>query len=339
MQTFERYLSLWVLACIAIGIGLGALDLPVLHRIATWEWNGVHVVIAVLIWAMVFPMMLQVDPRSIRSSQRFGRGLAVTLAMNWLVKPFTMALFAWIFYAHVLGDLLPDDQIDSFIAGAILLGAAPCTAMVFVWSYLSDGDATYTLAQVTINDLVLLVAFAPIVRLLLGVQSITVPFDVLLTSVAVFVALPLVAGISTRTILLRRRGDTWFRDRFLPALRPVSITALLLTLILLFTFQGDRILERPGLIVLLAIPLIIQTYVIFALTYGLGRWVGLPYATCAPSSLIGASNFFELAVAVAIMVFGIGSGAALVTVVGVLIEVPIMLSLVRLVRRWRSAPG
>jgi ACR3 family arsenite transporter len=257
--------------------------------------------------------------------------------VNWLIKPFTMAFFAWIFFTKLYAAWITPEMANEYIAGAILLGAAPCTAMVFVWSYLSGGDPNYTLVQVSVNDLILLVLFIPIVQLLLGITGIVIPWGVLITSVLVFVLIPLVAGYLTHRWLMRTKGEQWFKSRFLPTLKPLSITALLATLVLLFAFQGQRILDKPLDILLIAIPLTIQTYFIFFLTWKSGRWLGLNYRTCAPASMVGASNFFELAVAVAIALFGLNSGAALVTVVGVLIEVPIMLHLVKIAKRWRYA--
>jgi ACR3 family arsenite transporter len=284
---------------------------------------------------MIYPMMVQIDFSSISKVGSNPRGLALTLIINWLIKPFTMAFFAWIFFDKLYAAYLTPELAKDYIAGAILLGAAPCTAMVFVWSYLTDGDPGYTLVQVAVNDLVLLVAFIPIVKFLLGVSNIEIPFDALLSSVVIFVVIPLGAGYLSNRLLIKVKGEAWFKSVFLPALKPVSIVALLSTLVLLFAFQGEKILASPLNILLIAIPLTIQTYLIFFVAWYMGRKMKLPHCICSPASMIGASNFFELAVAVAIALFGLNSGAALVTVVGVLIEVPVMLSLVKLSNKWK----
>jgi ACR3 family arsenite transporter len=337
MSSFERYLTLWVALAIGAGIALGH-TLPALFQaIGAMAIAKVNLPVAVLIWAMIVPMLMKIDFAAMMRVGEHWRGIGVTLFTNWAVKPFTMALLGWLFIGWLFRPLLPADQIDSYIAGLILLAAAPCTAMVFVWSYLSGGDPNYTLVQVSVNDLILLVLFIPIVQLLLGITGIVIPWGVLITSVLVFVLIPLVAGYLTHRWLMRTKGEQWFKTRFLPTLKPLSITALLATLVLLFAFQGQRILNKPLDILLIAIPLTIQTYFIFFLTWKSGRWLGLNYRTCAPASMVGASNFFELAVAVAIALFGLNSGAALVTVVGVLIEVPIMLHLVKIAKRWRYA--
>lgn len=332
---FEKYLTLWVVLCIAAGITLGQFGSEQIREISQWELYSVNIPVTILIWLMVFPMMVQVDFSSIKQAGSNLKGLGLTLTMNWLIKPFTMAFFAWLFFDNLYQAWLTPELADQYIAGAILLGAAPCTAMVFVWSYLSDGDPNYTLVQVSVNDLVLLVAFVPIVTLLLGVTGISIPYQVLVTSVVAFVVIPLVAGYAVNRWLINSKGETWFKTQFLPKLKPISITALLTTLILLFAYQGEPIIAQPFNILLIAIPLTIQTYFIFFITWFSGKWLKLPYATCAPASMIGASNFFELAVAVAIALFGLDSGASLATVVGVLIEVPVMLSLVRLANRWK----
>ena len=332
---FEKYLTLWVLLCIAVGIGFGAVAGEQIQVIAQWEISHVNVVVAVLIWLMIYPMMVQIDFGSLSKIGGNVKGLSLTLVVNWLIKPFSMALFAWLFFDYLYSSWITPEQADEYIAGAILLGAAPCTAMVFVWSYLSDGDPNYTLVQVSVNDLVLLLLFVPIVQLLLGVTNIQVPFDVLITSVVVFVVIPLLAGYVSHTYLIKRKGLEWFKSEFLPRLKPLSIIALLSTLVLLFAFQGEQIINQPFNILLIAIPLTLQTYFIFFIAWFAGKVLGLPYRICAPSSMIGASNFFELAVAVAIALFGLTSGTALTTVVGVLIEVPIMLSLVAMAKRWR----
>ncbi|MBK6883042.1 MAG: ACR3 family arsenite efflux transporter [Flavobacteriales bacterium] len=330
---FEKYLTAWVLLCIGVGIALGELAGSGMQVVADLEYNHVNLPVAVLIWLMIYPMMVQIDFGSITRIGRDVKGLSLTVVVNWLIKPFTMAFFALLFFDNLYSAWLEPELAQEYIAGAILLGAAPCTAMVFVWSYLSGGDPNYTLVQVSVNDLILLLLFVPIVQLLLGITGISIPMDVLITSVVVFVVIPLVAGYLTNRWLIRTRGEDWFKTVFLPTLKPVSIAALLLTLVLLFAFQGQKILANPFHILLIAIPLALQTYFIFFLTWKGGRLLKLPYRTCAPASMIGASNFFELSVAVAIALFGLNSGAALATVVGVLIEVPIMLHLVRIAKR------
>lgn len=332
---FERYLSVWVFLCILGGIGLGALADDSINVLSQMEVYRVNIPIAILVWLMIYPMMLKVDFAALGQWREHIKGMAVTLSVNWLIKPFTMALLAWLFFKVIFAGWMSPEQAQGYIAGAILLGAAPCTAMVFVWSYLTHGNANYTLTQVAINDLVLLVAFIPIVSFLLGITNIAIPYGTLITSVLVFVVVPLVAGYVTHKILIHAKGKTWFEDVFLARLKPVSIVALLSTLVLLFAFQGPQILANPLHIVLIAIPLTLQTYLIFFLAWFMGRKLQLPHAVCSPSAMIGASNFFELAVAVAIALFGLNSGAALATVVGVLIEVPVMLSLVGLSNRWR----
>ncbi len=336
MDFFERYLSVWVFLCIVGGIGLGALAGDSMTALSQMEVYRVNIPIAVLVWLMIYPMMLKVDFAALGQWREHIKGMAVTLSVNWLIKPFTMALLAWLFFKVIFAGWMSPEQAQGYIAGAILLGAAPCTAMVFVWSYLTHGNANYTLTQVAINDLVLLVAFIPIVSFLLGITNIAIPYGTLITSVLIFVVVPLVAGYITHKGFIRAKGKTWFEDVFLARLKPVSIVALLSTLVLLFAFQGPQILANPLHIVLIAIPLTLQTYLIFFLAWFLGRKLELPHAVCSPSAMIGASNFFELAVAVAIALFGLNSGAALATVVGVLIEVPVMLSLVALANRWRD---
>jgi ACR3 family arsenite transporter len=284
---------------------------------------------------MIYPMMLQVDFSSIKNVGKRPKGLVLTLVVNWLIKPFTMAFFAWIFFSKIYFAIIIPEQAGEYIAGAILLGAAPCTAMVFVWSYLTDGDPNYTLVQVSVNDLIILIAFVPIVSFLLGISNIKVPYDTLVASVIIFVVVPLAAGYGTHKFLIHKKGEEWFKTEFLPRFRPVSIVALLVTLVLLFAFQGINILNNPLIILLIAVPLIIQTYFIFFITWLTGRKLKLPHNINSPAAMIGASNFFELAVAVAIALFGLQSPAALVTVVGVLVEVPVMLSLVSLANRWK----
>ncbi len=332
---FEKYLTLWVALGILAGIGIGYLVGDHIQVISRMEIAQVNIPVAVLIWLMIYPMMLQVDFSSIRQIHKKPRGIVWTVVINWLIKPFTMAFFAWIFFSKIYAAWIDPALAGEYIAGAIILGAAPCTAMVFVWSYLTDGDPNYTLVQVSVNDLIILVAFIPIVGLLLGITDVIIPYDTLVASVVIFVVVPLVAGVITQRILLRTKGIQWFKQVFLPKLKPVSIVALLITLVLLFAFQGQNILNNPLIILLAAVPLVIQTYFIFFLAWYGGRKLGLGHAVCAPAALIGASNFFELAVAVAIALFGLQSPAALVTVVGVLVEVPVMLSLVAFANRRR----
>ncbi len=332
---FEKYLTLWVVLCIGGGIAVGALFKSHIHVLADWNLYSVNLPVAILVWLMIFPMMVQIDFSSLRNVGKNKKGLYLTVVVNWLIKPFTMAFFAWIFFENVYKAWISPELAEQYIAGAILLGAAPCTAMVFVWSYLTDGDANYTLVQVSVNDLIILIAFIPLVKFLLGITSIEIPYNVLAASVVVFVVIPLAAGYVVNQYLLKTRGEQWFKTKFLPRLKPVSISALLLTLVLIFAFQGEVILAQPFNILLIAVPLAIQTYVIFFVTWFAGKYLKLSHPICAPASMIGASNFFELAVAVAIALFGLNSGAVLVTVVGVLIEVPVMLSLVSLANRWR----
>ncbi|MEX2573722.1 MAG: ACR3 family arsenite efflux transporter [Balneolaceae bacterium] len=326
---FEKYLTIWVLLCIGVGILIGYLAGDSIEVLSDLNVYSVNIPITLLIWAMIYPMMLQIDFASLKDIGRSPKGIVWVVIINWLVKPFTMAFFAWLFFSQLYSAWIDPTMANEYIAGAILLGAAPCTAMVFVWSYLSDGDPNYTLVQVSVNDLLILILFIPIVAFLLGITDITIPYETLVSSIVAFVVAPLVAGYVTHKVLVKAKGLKWYTTQFLPMFKPVSISALLITLVLLFAYQGERILAEPLLILLIAIPLIIQTYLIFFLAWYGGKWINLNYQTCAPGAMIGASNFFELAVAVAIMLFGIQSGAALVTVVGVLIEVPIMLSLVR----------
>ena len=335
MGFFERFLSLWVLLCIILGVLLGHFFENLFIGINNLSYANVNLPIAILIWLMIYPMMVQIDFKSIHKIKKNPKGLILTLVVNWLIKPFSMALFAWIFFDKIFNAYISPDLAKEYIAGAILLGAAPCTAMVFVWSYLTKGDPEYTLIQVSVNDLILLFAFIPIVNFLLGVSNISIPFDTLFLSVFIFVIIPLVFGIISRSFLQKKKGDKWFEHSFLPKLKPVSILALLVTLILLFSFQGNKIINEPFHILLISVPLIIQTYFIFFISWTTGRKMCLKHNVLSPAAIIGASNFFELAVAVAIALFGLNSGAALVTVVGVLIEVPIMLSLVKLSNKWR----
>lgn len=331
MSVFERYLTLWVGLAIVAGIGLGQLFPDVFQAVAALEVASVNLPVALLIWAMIIPMLVKIDFRALGGVAAHWRGISVTLFANWAVKPFTMALLGWVFIGWLFRPLLPEAQIESYIAGLILLGAAPCTAMVFVWSHLTKGDAPFTLSQVALNDTVMVVAFAPIVALLLGLSAIIVPWATLLLSVALYILTPVAISQVLRAWLIRFGGV----ETFLSAVQPVAIAALLGTVVLLFAFQGEQILAQPVVIALLAVPIIIQTYFIFGLAYLMNRATGEIHCVAGPSALIGASNFFELAVAAAISLFGFQSGAALATVVGVLIEVPVMLTLVALVNRSR----
>ncbi|CZF81226.1 Sodium Bile acid symporter family protein [Grimontia celer] len=326
MGMFERYLSVWVAVCIGAGVLLGNLVPSAFELVANLEFAHVNLVVAVLIWVMIFPMMVQVDFSAIKDVGKKPKGLALTLVINWLVKPFTMAALGWLFFKGIFADWVDPQSASEYIAGMILLGVAPCTAMVFVWSQLTKGDANYTLVQVSVNDLIMVFAFAPITAFLLGVTDILVPWETLILSVALYVVLPLVAGAWARKHLLAK-GEEKLQS-FLTAVKPWSIVGLLGTVVLLFGFQAQTIVSQPQTILLIAIPLLIQTYGIFAIAYGAAKWLKLPHNVAAPAGMIGTSNFFELAVAVAISLFGLHSGAALATVVGVLVEVPVMLSLV-----------
>lgn len=332
---FEKYLTLWVTACIIAGIAIGHFAGNGIQKLSNLEIYHVNIPVAILIWLMIYPMMLQVDFSSIRKVGKQPKGILLTLTINWLIKPFTMAFFAWFFFSKLYTAIIDPEQAGEYIAGAILLGAAPCTAMVFVWSYLTHGDPNYTLVQVSVNDLIILVAFVPLVGLLLGITQIAIPYDTLVASIVVFVVIPLLAGYITHKWLIGQKGNEWFKQQFLPKFKPVSTIALLSTLVLLFAFQGNTIIENPFIIFLVAVPLTIQTYFIFFVAWFGGRKLKLPHAICSPAAMIGASNFFELAVAVAISLFGLQSPAAMVTVVGVLVEVPVMLSLVGLANRWK----
>lgn len=330
---FDKYLTIWVALGIIAGIVIGHFAGDRIEIVSSLEIAKVNIPVAILIWMMIYPMMLQIDFTSIKQIGRKPKGVIWTVVINWLIKPFTMLFFAWIFFSKLYSAWIDPAMAGEYIAGAILLGAAPCTAMVFVWSYLSDGDPNYTLVQVSVNDLIILVAFIPIVGLLLGITNVVIPYDTLVASILIFVVIPLVAGVITQRILLRSKGEEWFKKVFLPKLKPVSIVALLVTLVFLFAFQGKNIISNPLIILLAAVPLVIQTYFIFFIAWYGGKKLKLPYPVCAPAAMIGASNFFELAVAVAIALFGLQSPAALVTVVGVLVEVPVMLSLVAFVNR------
>jgi ACR3 family arsenite transporter len=335
MTTFERYLSLWVALCIAVGVALGQIAPGVFAAISRVEIAQVNLPVALFVWAMITPMLMRVDFAALGSVAAHWRGVGVTLFVNWAVKPFSMALLAWLFIGGLFRPWLPADQISSYVAGLILLAAAPCTAMVFVWSNLCRGDANFTLSQVALNDAIMIVAFAPLVGLLLGLSTITVPWATLLLSVALYIFAPLLVAQIVRAALLRRGGRPAL-DAALAQLAPISLVALLATLVLLFGFQGEQILTQPLVIALLAVPILIQVYFNAGLAYLLNRWSGEAHCVAGPSALIGASNFFELAVAAAISLFGLSSGAALATVVGVLIEVPAMLSVVALVNRSQA---
>ncbi len=332
LSLFERYLSVWILLAIVVGIILGNLLPGLFQAIAAAEIASVNLVVAVLIWAMVYPMMVGVDPGSLHDVARQPKGLTITLIVNWLVKPFTMAALAVFFFEFVFADLIRPEDASQYIAGLILLGAAPCTAMVFVWSQLTRGDSNYTLVQVSVNDLIMVFAFAPIVAFLLGVTDIVVPWETLLLSVALFIVLPLIAGLGTR----RRLGTPARIDAFQGRIKLFSVIGLIVTVVILFGLQGQTILAHPAVIALIAAPILIQSYGIFALGYGAAWLLRVPHRIAAPCAIIGTSNFFELAVAVAISLFGLGSGAALATVVGVLVEVPVMLSLVAFANATRS---
>jgi ACR3 family arsenite transporter len=333
---FERYLSIWVILCIIAGIILGKIFPESTTYLSSIEIARVNIPVAILIWMMIFPMMVQIDFSSIIQAGKRPKGLTLTLIINWLVKPFTMAAISVLFIRHIFSSFISPDLANQYIAGAILLGAAPCTAMVFVWSYLTKGNPAYTLVQVAVNDLVILAAFIPIVGFLLGINGITIPYDTLLYSVIFFVVVPLTMGYIARIYLLKRKGSEWFEKVFLKILKPVTVIGLLLTLVILFAFQGEIILNNPFHILLIAIPLIFQTYFIFGLAYYWAKKWRISHDIASPAALIGASNFFELAVAVAISLFGLSSGAALATVVGVLTEVPVMLSLVAFSNRTRG---
>ena len=336
---FERYLTLWVFLCMVVGVAVGK-TLPdataALSKLQFGQGSQVNVPIAVLIWLMIYPMMLKVDFTALGGIARKPKGLAVTLFVNWLVKPFSMALLAWLFMEHIFAPWIAPELAKEYTAGLIILAAAPCTAMVFVWSYLTDGDPVYTLVQVAVNDLIMLVAFAPIVMFLCGVSNVVVPGKVLITSVVVFIVIPLVAGWLTRALLLKSRGQEWFEKKFLPTFHPVTIAALLLTLVLIFAFQAQNLTTRWLAVLLLAVPIVIQVYFNSTLAYVLMRRFKVPHNIASPGALIGASNFFELAVAVAITLFGADSGAALATVVGVLVEVPVMLSVCKICNESRG---
>ena len=332
MSLFERYLSVWIALAIVAGIAIGSAAPALVEAIAAAEVANVNLVVAILVWAMVYPMMVGVDPGSLRDVVKQPKGLAITLAVNWLIKPFTMAALGVLFFEVVFADLIAPGDAQQYLAGLILLGAAPCTAMVFVWSQLTKGDESYTLLQVSVNDVVMVFAFAPIVAFLLGVTDISVPWETLILSVVLFVALPLVAGVWTRN----RLGSAARIEAFRSRIKPWSVIGLIATVVILFGLQGQVILDKPQVIALIAVPILIQSYGVFALAYAAAYALRVPHRIAAPCALIGTSNFFELAVAVAISLFGLNSGAALATVVGVLVEVPVMLSLVAVANRTRA---
>lgn len=332
---FERYLTIWITLCIIAGIAIGQWIPAVPETLGKWEYANVSIPIAVLIWLMIYPMMLKVDFQSVRNVGKRPKGILITCVTNWLIKPFTMFGIAWFFFV-VFKTFIPTALADQYLAGAVLLGAAPCTAMVFVWSYLTKGDAAYTLVQVAVNDLIILVAYVPIVGFLLGIGGIAIPWATLILSVVLFVVIPLVDGIIIRILIVRRYGIDYFNTVFVNKFNKWTIIGLLLTLIILFSFQGKTILSNPFHIVLIAVPLILQTFLIFFITYGWAKAWKLPHNVAAPAGMIGASNFFELSVAVAISLFGVQSGAALATVVGVLVEVPVMLTLVKIANNTRK---
>jgi arsenite transporter len=339
LNVFERWLSLWVALCMVAGIAIGKLFpgfTDALRRLELGEGSQINGPIAVLLWLMIYPMMLRIDLASVLGVRRRPRGILVTLFVNWLVKPFSMAFLGWLFFKHLFHPWIGDPLADQYVAGVIILAAAPCTAMVFVWSYLTDGDPAYTLVQVSLNDLLMLVLFAPIVSVLVtGASGLAVPFNVLLYSVGAFIVVPLALGSASRALLLRRRGADWFEGRFLPTFQPVTTVALLATLVLIFAFQAENLTSRFSHVVLIAVPILIQVYLNSSLAYGLMKLLRVPHNVAAPGALIGASNFFELAVATAIALYGPGSGAALATVVGVLVEVPVMLSVCALCNQTR----
>lgn len=333
---FERYLTIWVTLCIIAGIAIGQWIPAVPETLGKWEYANVSIPIAVLIWLMIYPMMLKVDFQSVRNVGKRPKGILITCVTNWLIKPFTMFGIAWFFFFVVFKTFIPTALADQYLAGAVLLGAAPCTAMVFVWSYLTKGDAAYTLVQVAVNDLIILVAYVPIVGFLLGIGGVAIPWATLILSVVLFVVIPLIAGMITRIIVVRRHGIDYFNNVFVNKFNKWTMIGLLLTLIILFSFQGKTILSNPFHIVLIAVPLILQTILIFFIAYGWAKAWKLPHNVAAPAGMIGASNFFELSVAVAISLFGVQSGAALATVVGVLVEVPVMLTLVKIANNTRK---
>lgn len=336
MGFFERYLTVWVALCIVVGVAIGQFFPIIPHTLSRFEYANVSIPIAILIWLMIYPMMLKIDFASILDASKKPKGLCITCTVNWLIKPFTMYLIAALFFKVIFASFLPENLANEYLAGAILLGAAPCTAMVFVWSHLTKGDPAYTLIQVAVNDLILLIAFTPIVAFLLGVSNVFVPYDTLFLSVILFVVIPLLSGYLSRRYVIKHKGLSYFENVFIKKFDNTTILGLLLTLIIIFTFQGDIILNNPLHVLLIAIPLTIQTFFIFYISYGWARVWKLPHNIAAPAGMISASNFFELSVAVAITLFGLQSGATLATVVGVLVEVPVMLALVRIANNTRD---
>lgn len=334
---FEKYLSVWVILCIIVGVAIGRYAAVIPNFLSKLEYANVSIPVAILIWLMIYPMMLKIDFASIVNATKKPKGLTVTVVTNWLIKPFTMYAIAFFFFKIVFKNFIPDGLATEYLAGAILLGAAPCTAMVFVWSYLCRGNAAYTLVQVAVNDIIILFAFTPIVALLLGISNVIVPYNTLFLSVILFVVIPFAAGYISRVLIVKKKGLDYFENVFIKKFNNITIIGLLLTLVIIFAFQGKIILENPLHILMIAAPLIIQTFFIFFIAYGWARLWKISFSVSAPAAMIGASNFFELAVAVAISLFGLQSGATLVTVVGVLVEVPIMLTLVKIAtstRHW-----
>lgn len=333
---FEKYLTIWVALCIVVGVLIGVYLPQIPETLDKFTYAQVSIPVAILIWLMIYPMMLKIDFTSIKNAAKQKKGLAVTCGTNWLIKPFSMYAISYFFLLIVFKNIIPSDLAKEYLAGAVLLGAAPCTAMVFVWSHLTKGNAAYTLVQVAVNDLILLVGFVPIVALLLGVTDVTVPMDTLFLSVVLFVIIPFVAGYFSRTMIIKKKGLDYFENEFLTKFNGITVVGLLLTLVILFAFQGQKIIDNPIHIALIAIPLTIQTFFIFFLAYLWAKVWKLPHDIAAPGAMIGASNFFELAVAVAIALFGLNSGAALATVIGVLVEVPVMLTLVSIANKTRQ---
>lgn len=327
---FERYLTVWVIICMVIGVLIGKFIPSIPNFLGKFEYANVSVPIAILIWLMIYPMMMKVDFQSIKNVSKNPKGLFVTWVTNWLIKPFTMFGIASLFFYVIFKGIIPADLAKDYLAGAVLLGAAPCTAMVFVWSHLTKGDPAYTVVQVATNDIIILIAFIPIVKFLLGISNVSVPWNTLILSVILFVVIPLVGGILTRVFITKNKGQEYFEKQFIPKFNNVTVIGLLLTLIIIFSFQGDVIIKNPLHIILIAIPLIIQTFLIFFIAYIASKILKLPYNVAAPAGMIGASNFFELSVAVAIALFGASSPVALATIVGVLVEVPVMLMLVKI---------
>lgn len=336
MNFFEKYLSVWVALCIIIGVSIGIYIPEIPETLAIYEYAKVSIPVAILIWLMIYPMMLKIDFLSIIDATKNIKGLTVTCVTNWLIKPFTMYFISILFFKYIFKSLIPLDLANEYIAGAVLLGAAPCTAMVFVWSQLTEGNPAYTLVQVAINDLILLVGFVPIVALLLGVSDIVVPYNTLIMSVLLFVVIPLIMGVVSRYYIIKRKGIEYFSNIFIKKFDKITISGLLLTLVIIFSFQGKKIIENPLDILLIAVPLTIQTFFIFFFAYGWAKLWKFPHNIASPAGMIGASNFFELAVAVAISLFGLNSGATLATVVGVLVEVPVMLMLVSISNKTKK---